>query len=352
MQNEIFDGKLSLDSQVGWKEVRETFLKPSKILILTHKNPDGDAVGSAIGLKWILSKLGHTVQVAIPDDSPAFLKWLPGHEEIEVHDRKPNTAIPQLFKDCDLIICADFNTPERLGALEPLYRESGKPTFLIDHHPNGEPFTTFNLIDPGKGSTSELVYLFIDKLGFSSFMSVEAATCLLAGVMTDTVGLKVNCSYPEVFETVAALMRFGADKDRIHHEIYNTHSANRMRLLGYSLNKNMKILPEYKTAYIALTLSELNSFHHKKGDTEGFVNYPLAIAGIVFSVLFTEQNDHIKLSLRSTGKFPANKFAQKYFLGGGHLNAAGGRFMGTMKEALEHFESVLPEYEHLLAAEL
>ncbi len=341
---------MSLNTELGWSEAREEFLKPCKILIITHKNPDGDAVGSALGLKWILGRIGHTVNVAIPDDSPLFLKWLPGHKEIVVNDRKMTADISTLFNECDLIICADFNTPERLGGLEPLYRESGKRTLLIDHHPNGDPFTGFNFIDPTKGSTSELVYLFIEKMNFAEHIGVEAATCLLAGIMTDTVGLKVNCSYPEVFETVAALMRIGADKDRIYHEIYNTHSANRMRLLGYSLSKNMKILPEYKTAYIALTISELNSYHHRKGDTEGFVNYPLAIAGIVFSVLFTEQNDHIKLSLRSTGDFPANKFAQKYFLGGGHLNAAGGRFPGTMKEAVDRFESVLDEYKELLTS--
>ncbi len=340
---------MNLDAELGWTEVREEFLKPCRILILTHKNPDGDAIGSALGLKWILGQLGHKVIVAIPDDAPLFLKWLPGYNEIIVNDRKPNGNISNLLNECDLIICADFNTPERLGAIEPLYRESGKRTFLIDHHPSEEPFTGFNLIDPTKGSTSELVYLFIKKLNFTEHLGIDAATCLLAGIMTDTVGLKVNCSYPEVFETVAALMRHGADKARIYHEIYNTHSADRMRLLGYSLSQNMRILPEYKTAYIALTISELNSYHHLKGDTEGFVNYPLAIAGIVFSVLFTEQNDHVKLSLRSTGDFPANQFAQKYFFGGGHLNAAGGRFPGTMKEAVIRFESVLEEYRELLA---
>ena len=350
MQNEIFDGTLNLSSDLGWPEMKTLLLEPHKVLILTHKNPDGDAVGSALGLKWILDRLGHTVNVVIPDDSPLFLKWLPGYDDIIVHDRKPANKTSRLFDDCDLIICADFNTPERLGSVEPLYRQSGKKTLLIDHHPNGEPFTKLNLINPAIGSTSEIVFLFIEKLNLTEYIGTEAATCLLAGIMTDTVGLKVNCSYPEVFETVAGLMRHGADKERIYHEIYNMHSANRMRLLGYSLNKNMKILPEYYTAYIALTISELNSYHHRKGDTDGFVNYPLSIAGIVFSVLFTEQNDHIKLSLRSTGKFPANQFAQKYFLGGGHLNAAGGRFLGTMKEAVDYFESVLAEYREQLSA--
>ncbi len=351
MQNKILDEKRNLNQELGWDDIRTIFLNPCKVLILTHKHPDGDAVGSALGLKWILQKLGHSVDVVIPDDSPLFLKWLPGHNDISVHDRKSGKIIPQLFMDCDLVIASDFNTPERLGSVEPLFRNCAKPSFLIDHHPVLEEFTNLQLIDSSKGSTSELIFLLIEKLQLVEHVGFEAATCLLAGIITDTVGFKVSCSYPEVFETVAALMRLGADKDRISYEIYNMHSADRMRLLGYSLDKNMKILPEFRTAYIALTISELNSYNHRKGDTEGFVNYPLAIAGIVFSVLFTEQNDHIKLSLRSRGNFQANAFAQKYFLGGGHKNAAGGQFFGTMKEAIDRFESVLEEYRELLHAD-
>lgn len=348
MQKETYDGNLDLKRELGWHDLRTTFLSPCRVLILTHKNPDGDAVGSALGLRWILTKLGHSVDIVIPDDSPLFLKWLPGHNKIFVHDRKSGKGIPQLFADCDLIICADFNTSERLGSVESLFLGCAKPALLIDHHPESEPFTKFQIIDPSKGSTSELIFLLIQKLQLSESIGVEAATCLLAGILTDTVGLKVSCSYPEIFETVAALMRIGADKDRIFFEIYNMFSADRMRLLGYSLEKNMKILREFRTAYIALTKREMNDFRHKKGDTEGFVNYPLSIADIVFSVLFTEQHDHIKLSLRSRGSFPANEFAQKHFLGGGHRNAAGGRFFGTMAEAIERFESVLDEYRELL----
>ncbi|TSA34042.1 MAG: bifunctional oligoribonuclease/PAP phosphatase NrnA [Porphyromonadaceae bacterium] len=352
MQKELFNGNLNLNQELGWQDIRTIFLNPCKVLILTHKNPDGDAVGSALGLMWILQKLGHTVNVIMPDDSPLFLKWLPGHHEICVHDRKSGgRIIPQLFTDCDLIICSDFNASERLGSVEPLYRQCTKPSLLIDHHPVSESFTKLQLVDSSKGSTSELIFLLIEKLQFVEYAGIEAATCLLAGIVTDTVGLQASCSYPEIYETIAALMRLGADKDRIYFEIYNMFSADRMRLLGYSLDKNMKVLPEFRSAYIALTIGELNSYRHKKGDTEGFVNYPLAIAGIVFSVLFTEQSDHIKLSLRSRGSFPANEFAQKYFNGGGHKNAAGGKFSGTMKEAIDRFESVLEEYRELLHAD-
>jgi phosphoesterase RecJ-like protein len=348
MQNDSGTRKLTLDSENGWAELRAIFSDPLRILILTHKNPDGDAVGSALGLKWFLSKSGHQVEIAIPDDSPGFLKWLPGHQDIFVHDRKSGKEIPQLFRECDFIVCVDFNTPERLGSVESLLRAADKPSLLIDHHPDGVVFTDIFLVDPSMGSTAELLYHMIRKLDFEGQISAEGATCLLAGILTDTVGLKVSCSYPGVFETVAALMRLGAEKDRIYKEIYNMFSADRMRLLGYSLDRNMKIIPDYRTAYIALTNKELNSYNHRKGDTEGFVNYPLSISGVVFSVLFTEQTDHIKLSLRSRGSFPANEFARLHFHGGGHRNAAGGRFFGTMDQALAFFESCLDEFRDLL----
>ena len=351
MLSQMNSGKLYLHKEEGWQEIRTLFLNPRKVLILTHKNPDGDAVGSALGLLWVLRSLGHTVDIIIPDDSPNFLKWLPGHDGIHVFDRKQEQHLSNFFSECDLIICADFNTPERLGKVEPLFAQVTKPTLLIDHHPVQEQFTQLQLVDSSKGSTAELLYLCFHKLGLSDSISVDAATCLLAGIMTDTVGLKVSCSYPEIYETVAGLMRLGANKDRIYYEIYNMFSVDRMRLLGYSLDQNMKVLPEFRTAYIALTKAELNKYSHRKGDTEGFVNYPLSIADIVFSVLFTEQSDHIKLSLRSRGSFPANDFARKYFLGGGHVNAAGGRYPGTMKEAIDRFETVLSEYSELLHAE-
>ena len=348
MQNEPDARGLTLESDPGWASLKEVLSIRRRILILTHKNPDGDAVGSALGLKLFLMAAGHTADVAVPDDSPAFLKWLPGHDGVAVHDRKSGKILPSLFRDCDLIFCVDFNTPERLGSVEPLFRDSDKPSILVDHHPDGIVFTDTYLVNPSMGSTSELLYHMIGRLGMGNLVSADAATCLLAGILTDTVGLKVSCSYPGVFETVAALMRLGADKDRIYREIYNMFSADRMRLLGYSLDRNMKIIPDYRTAYIALTNKELNVYNHRKGDTEGFVNYPLSIAGVVFSVLFTEQQDHIKLSLRSRGSFPANEFARRHFQGGGHLNAAGGRFFGSMDQALAYFESSLDEFRDLL----
>jgi phosphoesterase RecJ-like protein len=323
--------------------------EPRRLLILSHKNPDGDAVGSAIGLQLILRNAGHQVKVGVPDDAPVFLKWLPGNEEVLVFEKKSGKkAITEEFEKCDMVICVDFNSPDRLAEMESLFLARKAPALLIDHHPGRGEFTDHAVVNPSLGSTSELVFKIVRELGWLNHVSADAATCLLAGIMTDTVGFKVSCSYPEIFETVAELMRLGADKDRIHDEVYNQFSAWRMKLLGYSLEQKMKVLTNLNTAYIALTRNELSRYHHKKGDTEGFVNYPLSIAKVKFSVLFTEQEDHVKLSLRSRGTFPANEFATRFFNGGGHVNAAGGRFFGTMEEALDHFEKVLESYRALL----
>ena len=336
-------------SETALKMLSDFFRVPHIIVIVSHQNPDGDAVGSALGMQWILTGIGQDVTVALPDDSPSFLKWLPGHRKILVHEKKSGKKqLPEIFSSADLIMCMDFNAPDRLNSMEQFLTQRKAPVLLIDHHPRQECFADYFWIDETKGSTSELVYQFLLRMGLTGYITPDAATCLLAGIMTDTVGFKVNCTYPEVFEVVAGLLKYGADKDMIYNEIYSMFSVNRMRLLGYSLEKNMVILPDYKTAYIALTREELNRFAHRKGDTEGFVNYPLSIGGIDFSVLFTEQEDHIKLSLRSKGTFPANDFANRYFNGGGHMNAAGGRFYGTMPDALNHFKTVLNDYKPVL----
>lgn len=335
---------LDLKSESGWNDLSVLLNTPHTFLIASHKNPDGDAVGSALGLALALKELGHLVTVALPDDSPNFLKWLPGHKDILLFERKSGKKIKPAMDAADALIFVDFNSPDRLGGMESLFSTFSGPGLLIDHHPPLSSFTDVWLVDPSKSSTSELVYLFLEKLAFSHQITRDAATCLLAGIMTDTVGFQVNSSYPGVFEVVARLIEKGAEKDRINQEVYSMFSPDRMRLLGFSLEKKMTLLPEYRAAYIALSRTELNKYNHKKGDTEGFVNYPLSVSGVDFSVLFTEQETEIKLSLRSKGLFAANTFAARYFNGGGHLNAAGGRFYGTMDQAVEYFINSLKEF--------
>ncbi len=325
----------------------EQLLPDFRVLVVSHKNPDGDAIGSALGVSNMLEQSGLRSDVILPDPCPDFLKWLPGYKKVTHFERNPG-KVGKLIDDADAVIMVDFNDPDRLGEMKARLMESRSMKFLIDHHPGNGEFAHHKLICVDYGSTAELVYDLFRNLYPVEFFSRELATCLLTGILTDTNGLMVNSSYPAVFRVVSELVGLGADKEEILDRVYNQFSVNRMRLLGYCLNQKMVVIPEMHTAYIWITKDDLKQFGHIKGDTEGFVNYPLSIAGVRFSVLFTEQDDHIKLSLRSKGLFPSNAVASEHFHGGGHLNASGGRSFMPMKETLVHFESILKQYKGLI----
>jgi len=314
-----------------------------KIVIASHKNPDGDAIGSALGLAGVLRNAGHQVDVLIPDSAPAFLNWLPAYKKVVVYDFQPDKVM-SLVREADLLLILDLSHPDRMGDMQVILSEFSGLSLQIDHHPGSGGFTTVSAIDSGIGSTSELIYHFLDWIGFFPYLDADSATCLLTGIITDTLGFKVASSYPDVFSVVMKLMEAGADKDMAFDQIYNQYSEDRFRLLGFSLASRMKVFPEQGAAYLYLSQKDTAAFNHKKGDTEGFVNYPLSIKGIDLSVFFTEHEDHIKLSLRSTGKFNVNEIASIHFNGGGHHNAAGGKFYGTMDEALEFFESLIKTF--------
>jgi len=338
-------GRFEQSTDRRWSELEHLLRQPSRVVILTHKNPDGDAVGSALGMMRILNKAGHhRVSVIIPDSSPAFLRWLPGHSSILIYERNPESAAKELTS-AELVIMVDFNDPERLGTeIQTLLEKITKPSVLIDHHPGGTGFARYNFSFPQFGSTAELIYEILKRLRLIDLLDTDSATCLLTGIITDTLGFKVSSSSPALFRTVADLLEYGVKIDEIFNRVYNQFSAERLRFTGYCLSEKMVILPDLQTAYIWLTKEEMNRFSHQKGDTEGLVNYPLSIAGISIAVLFTEQDDHIKLSLRSKGDLPVNELASKYFKGGGHLNAAGGKSYRSMKETLAYFEKILKEF--------
>ncbi|MCD6347159.1 MAG: bifunctional oligoribonuclease/PAP phosphatase NrnA [Bacteroidales bacterium] len=329
--------ELSSSHESAVKELLDT---ARKVVIFTHKNPDGDALGSALGLSQVLSAMGHQVNIVIPDSAPGFLRWLPGYKDVVIFENTPDKA-KMIAASCDLVFCLDFSYPDRVGAAEDLLKTLTVPIILIDHHPQQKIFATYNFVLTSRGSTAELLYCFLDHFRLQDMLNEHSATCLLAGMITDTLGFKVNSSYPEVFEVVMNLMALGADKDRVFEEIYNQYSADRMRLLAFSISSRMKIYEESEAACIYLSQADLLQFNNRKGDTEGFVNYPLSIKGVNFSVLFTEQKDHVKLSLRSKGDIFANKFAEKYFQGGGHKNAAGGKYYGSLNETITYFEELL-----------
>jgi len=318
-----------------------------KIAVITHQNPDGDAVGSAAGLANILVNRGHKTVVVYPDDFPAYYNWIECKAETYVHRSGKKQARTAVLES-DVLFCLDFNDPSRAGALEKVIQNFEGIKILIDHHPDPQGFCDFTFSDIFSSSTAELVADVVVALGFQQYIDKAAAECLYTGIMTDTGSFKYNISNPDTFKVVSKLLEYRIDADRIHAQVYDNFSAGRMRLLGYCLNEKMEILPDFHTGIISITMEELKKFDYTPGDTEGFVNYPLAVGGIVFSALFIEKEDRVRCSFRSTGAFPSNQFSADHYNGGGHLNAAGGETNETLDQSLKRFKQLLPRYLHLL----
>lgn len=319
----------------------------SKIVIVTHVSPDGDAIGSSLGLYHYLCNLGKDVNIIVPNAFPYFLKWLKGAKEILIYEKYPEFAEKLIF-DAELIFCLDFNTPKRINKLGDMIVASNAKKILIDHHPDPSDFCDVIISYPQISSTCELVFRFICKMGDFDEISKESAEAIYTGMMTDTGGFTYNSNSRDIYFIIGELLKKGIDKDQIYANVYNNYSADRYRMLGYVLYEKMRIFENHHTALICLNKEEQNRFNAQKGDTEGFSNIPLSIKNIVFSVFMREDNNMIKLSFRSTGSFPANKFATENFGGGGHLNASGGEFYGSMEEAVKIFENALPNYSELL----
>lgn len=317
------------------------------IVIVPHENPDGDAIGSAIGLGNILSNRGDKVTIISPNDYPAYYHWLESKPKILFYNSQKKEA-KQAIDECDILICVDINDIRRTGKLEKQIADFKGPKILVDHHPEPQDFCDFIVTDVSYSSTSELIYDFISDLGWEDFLDKPAAECLFTGIMTDTGSFSHNISDPNTFRVISKLLKSGINAESIHDKVYNNFSTERMRLLGYCLDQKMEILPEFKTAIISIRKDELKNYNFVPGDSEGFVNFPLSINGIVFSALFIEKEDYIKISFRSKGLFPANLLSATYFNGGGHLNAAGGESKLSLEKSIEFFKQLLPGYLHQL----
>jgi bifunctional oligoribonuclease and PAP phosphatase NrnA len=328
--------------------VKILFHPGKKVVLLIHPNPDGDALGSSLGLARLLGNMGQQCTVISPNDFPDFLKWLPGAGDICLLN-VPETKAYELLKQADFIFVIDCNEISRISGLNEVFTASGAYKLMIDHHPEPEMEVDCILSDTSVSSTAELVYRFIMEAGLQKGMDRDVADCLFTGIMTDTGCFSHNSSNRKTYETVAALIDLGLDKDSIYSKVYDNYSASRMRLLGFSLNERMEILEEYHTAYIHLSRQDLLRFQFQPGDTEGFVNMPLSVKGIRFSVLFLEKDDLIKISFRSKGNFAVNEFSRKYFNGGGHINASGGESYESMEDTIRRFRSLLPEFENELS---
>ena len=314
------------------------------IVLIPHMNPDGDAMGSVLGLWRVLKNAGLKVKVVSPTKYPEFYHWLDGHDEVIIHSHHPKQSARAL-DESDLLICMDFNQLSRLGDMKSLVENYAGKKMLIDHHPYPGTFTDLIISDITYSSTAELIFAVLQSTKLGQYIDKDAATSFFTGIMTDTGSFDFNVSNPNTFEVVAQLTRMGIDQLDIHSKVYDNYSADRMRLLGFCLSNRMIVYQEYHTACMYITLEDQKAFNFKTGDNEGFVNMPLSIKGVVFSVLFTEKEKYVKASFRSKGKFAVNEVSEKYFNGGGHRNAAGGELYASLSEALDQFEKLLPEFE-------
>ena len=307
-----------------------------KILLICHMNPDGDAIGSMIAMYRYLKSKGKEVAMISPNYLQEFLKWMDSSDSINVYIKNYRKG-GKIISESDLIIMLDFSQSSRLGEMERLTLNSKAKKIVIDHHNDPGSFSDLLISDPNRCATAELVYDIIKELEGCPFDDPVFRESIYVGIMTDTGCLDFGSYNGHTLRIVGDLLDAGVDKERVRLNVYNNFSADRMRLMGFALNERMVVLDEYYTAYIYLSNADLERFNHVKGDTEGFVNLPLAIKNIRMSVLIIEKKDLIKFSFRSKGDYSVNEFASKYFGGGGHKNAAGGEYKGSLEDAIKEF---------------
>ncbi len=318
-----------------------------KVCIVTHTNPDGDAIGSSLGLYNYLIHFIDSVTVLVPNDYPDYLQWMAGNEHIIVFSHNREVGQKKLA-EADIVFCLDFNELRRISEMGDIIRNVKAIKILIDHHPFPEPFADFEISDSSACATAELVFDFIQAMPNREFFQIETAECIFAGILMDTGNFSHNASNPHTYEIISQLLRHGIDRNKIHSNINDNFTENRMRLMGYCLYEKMEVLSKFNTAFISINREDQMRFHFGVGDSEGFVNMPFSIQGIRFSVLFVEYEDYIKLSLRSRGNFDVNKFARTHYDGGGHINASGGKSKLPINETIKHFIEILESYEEEL----
>jgi len=320
----------------------QEFSEPKQIAIITHVNPDGDAVGSGLALYHFFKKTNHQPFLITPNEMPEFLSWLPGGDMIKVFD-DDSEGTGQMILNADIIINIDFNALNRIEKIKPYIMRSEAQRIVIDHHPIDSDYANYLIAKTEVSSTAELVYEFIHGFPITNKLDKSIAECIYTGIMTDTVDFKYNV-HQRTFLILSDLMNYHIDIEKVHTNVYDKFSIERMQLMGYSLYKRLVVLSEYKTAYIYLSKEDQERFNFKTGDSEGFVNLPLSIKNIRFSALFMEKDDITKISFRSKGNFPVNLFSAKYFNGGGHTNAAGGKIELNLHDTIKKFQDLLPVF--------
>ena len=331
------------------QKLKDLINTSNNIVIIPHTNPDGDALGSCLALKGIFNKLNKNSFVISPNKAPDFYNWIPYFKEIKYFEDKPNEC-SEIIKDCDLIFTLDFNDLSRIGELSTSVNQSNAEIIMIDHHQNPKNYAELTFSFPEIGSTCELLYEIIVSLGFDELINNNISTCIYLGMLTDTGSFQYKSVSGRTHFIVSKLFEKNINHNEIYNKVYNDSSKSRLDVLGLALN-SLTHLKVFNTVYMFLKRDDLDNIGYQKGDTEGIVNYGLSLKGVVFCAIFIEDvnsKNSVKISFRSIGDFACNKFAENNFNGGGHSNAAGGKFEGTSNEAIKKFIKLLPNYKNNL----
>ncbi len=331
------------------KEIKELFSTPQNVVIVPHKNPDGDAIGACLAMYLYLNKKGHNATVVSPNDYPNFLKWLPGSNDTLKFDMQ-NRQSKKAIEEASIIFLLDFNALNRVGDdMENTLKEFTGIFMMIDHHQQPEDIAKYLFSDTSICSTCQMVYHFLEKLHDVEVINAAIATCIYTGIMTDTGSFRFPSTTSTTHRIIADLIDKGADNAKIYNNVYDTNSYARLQLLGRALS-NLIVVDKLKTAYITLSQKDLDEFDFQKGDTEGIVNYGLSVENIIFAAIFIEDIEQkiIKISFRSKGSFSVNKFARKHFNGGGHDNAAGGKSELSLEDTITKFLNIIPKFKNEL----
>ena len=327
-------------------EFQQKLAESKSIAVCTHYNPDGDAIGSSLAIRSYFSSLGFDVKCVIPNNMPEFYQWMPGANTI-INAQKSFKVAKKILQQADILFLVDMSAEHRSGIdLENILLETTAYKVLIDHHlnPTAKCNLTYSIIN--STSTCENIYRFLKEIFKKPFLNKEIGTCIYTGIITDTGSLSFSCNNPETYSLLAQLMKIGVDGENIHREVFDNYSESRFRLLGIALNK-LKVFPPLGVSYMYLTQEEMKTNNFREGDSEGFVNYGISLKGIFFTAFFTEREKRIRISFRSKGTFDVNKFAQTYFQGGGHKNAAASYHYDTLENTIKYFEEIIHKHNGL-----
>lgn len=331
------------------QDIKEQLILAKKIVIISHYNPDGDAIGSSLALYHFYKSEGYDAKVILPNPFPDFLKWIPGSDDIIIGEKNLSEA-RRLLKEAEILFIVDMNAAHRTGeALENAIIKSNAFKILIDHHINPDIECNAKLSMTKASSTCELVYRYLyDYMKVKTPLTKTVAACMYVGIITDTGSLTYSCNDPKTYLILSKLIKAGVDGEQIHRLVYDNYEESRIHLLGLSLKDRLKVMPHFATAYMSLSQQDLINNHYKIGDTEGFVNYGLCMRSVQFAVIFIQRENRIRISFRSKGNFDVNLFARKHFNGGGHKNASAAYHQDTLENTIAYFESLLPQYEEEL----